>query len=112
MCLKSEARIWNVLNNYEQHPLVFSHGVLGFQSFPGTDLFCVPANGDNNFLSYGIVENTLLIVDRKKLFWETALNIFQTAQMSHGAAQLKLSSVWLADASYVGRVILSANLYS
>lgn len=102
----------NVLNDYEQHPLFFSHGVLGFQGYPGTDLFCVPANGGNNFLSYGIVENTLLIVDRKKPFLKTALNVFQIDQMSYGTAQLKLSSVWLADASYVGRVILSANLYS
>ena len=101
-----------VLNNYEQHPLVFLHGVLGFQGYPETDLFCVPANGNNNFLSYGIVENSLLIVSRKEPFAPTALNVFQISQASHGKAQLKLSPVWLADASYVGCVILSANLYS
>ena len=102
----------NVLNNYEQHPLVFLHGVLGFQGYPETDLFCVPVNGDNNFLSYGIVENSLLIVNRKGPFAPTALNVFQKGQTSHGEAQLKLSPVWLTDASYMGRIILSANLYS
>ena len=78
----------NVLNNYEQHPLIFSHGVLGFQGYPGTDLFCVLVNGDNNFLSYGIVENSLLIVNRKEPLAPTALNVLNRPSESwKGAAK-------------------------
>lgn len=52
----------------EQQPLVYEHGLLGFRGYLRDGLFCVIANGDNNFLLQGIAEGSLLVVDRKKAY--------------------------------------------
>lgn len=95
---------------YKEHPLVLERGVLGFQGYNSEKLFCVFANGDNNFTEYGIVENTLLIVDPDQPFEDGQINVFRTDKKVKGSKQLKLSLADL-DYPYVGRVILSASHY-
>ena len=72
----------------EQHPLVYANGILGFQGYSKDNIFCVLANGDNNFLFYGIAENSLLIVDEKQPFAQGKLNVFQTTKRGDGKDQL------------------------
>ena len=72
------------LERYTKHPLVYVSGILGFQGYTADDMFCVPANGDNNFLLHGIAEGSLLVVDRKLPFAEDELSMFQTDRIVHG----------------------------
>ena len=99
------------LERYAEHPLVYANGILGFQGYTADDMFCVPANGDNNFLLHGIAEGSLLVVDRKLPFVEDELNMFQTGQIVHGKKQMKVSLTQLEGCPYVGRIIMSVNLY-
>ncbi|MCM1046788.1 MAG: hypothetical protein NC417_14890 [Candidatus Gastranaerophilales bacterium] len=99
------------LTSYEKHPLVFANGVLGFQGYSADDLFCVPANGDNHFLPYGIAEGSLLIVDRTLPFVEEKLNIFQSDRIIDGKRQMKVSFARPEKFPYIGRIIMSVNLY-
>lgn len=94
-----------------QHPLVFAGGVLGFQGYGRDGLFTVLANGDNNFLLYGIAENLLLVVNQNLPYETDKLNVFQTNQVINGKKQLKLSLERLEGCPYIGRVILSVNQY-
>ena len=96
----------------EQHPLVYGHGILGFEGYTGDDKFCVFANADNNFLAYGITENSLLVVDTKLPFAPEKLNDFQTDKLVEGQKQLKLSLTKLGAFPYIGRVIMSVSQYS
>lgn len=96
----------------DEHPLVYTNGVLGFEGYTGDFKFCVFANGDNNFLSYGIAENSMLIVDTSLPYEPYKLNVFQTDKLIKGQRQLKLSLTRLGDFPYVGRVIMSVSQYS
>lgn len=100
-----------IRDDYNRHPLVFAHGVLGFEGYPQEGLFAVPANGDNNFLLYGIVEHSLLIVDQKQPFEMEKLNMFQTDTIIQGKKRLKLSLTRLKGFPYVGRVIMAVSRY-
>lgn len=57
---KTEAKV-----KTEQPPLVSSRRFIGFEGYDPEGMFCVIANGDNNFLMYGIAEGSLLLVDSK-----------------------------------------------
>lgn len=94
-----------------KHPLVSVNGVLGFQGYGCDSLFAVLANGDNNFLLYGIAENSLLVVDQSFPYEENKINVFQTGIRANGDKQLKLSLRWLEKSPYVGRVIMSVNQF-
>lgn len=94
-----------------RHPLVFVGGVLGFQGYGCEGLFSVLANGDNNFLLYGIAENSLLVVDQNLSYEKDRLNVFQTDNVVNGGKQLKLSLERLEGYPYVGRIIMSINQY-
>lgn len=96
----------------EQQPLVYEHGLLGFRGYLRDGLFCVIANGDNNFLLQGIAEGSLLVVDRKKAYQKNKLNVFRTDVVVDGQKQLKLSLTRIRGAPYVGRVVMSVNQYT
>ena len=96
----------------DQQPLVFEHGLLGFRGYIRDGLFCVLANGDNNFLLHGIAEGSLLVVDRKKAYQKDKLNVFRTDVITDGQKQLKLSLTRIKGALYVGRVVMSVNQYA
>ena len=95
----------------EKHPMVFSDGILGFQGYSADGVFCLKANGDNNFLLYGIAENSLLVVDSKQPFVPDRLNAFRTGKVRADADHYKLSLEQPGDLSYAGRVILSVMQY-
>lgn len=89
------------------------HGMICIQGYSSETekMFSVPANGDNKFLSYGIAENSLLLVDQNQPFEAGRLNIFRTSKIINGQKQLKISLELLEDAQYVGRVVLTINHY-
>ena len=95
----------------EEHPLVYGDGILGFQGYTGEFKFCIFANGDNNFLSYGITENSLLIVDQELPYEPGKISIFETDKLINGQKQLKLSLTKLGNFPYIGRVIMSVSQY-
>lgn len=100
-------------NSLERHALIYNNGVLGFTGYTGEEkMFCVLANGDNNFLHYGIAENSLLIVDQGQPFEEDKLNVFMTDNLVNGQNQMKLSLTRLGEFLFIGRVIMSVSQYS
>lgn len=102
-----------ILPAEKQHSLIMSGSLLGFEGYRNLkDMFCVHANGDNNFLLYGIAENSLLIVDPKKPFRKNGLNVFETDTIINGEKQLKLSLTRLDGCPFMGRVIMSVSQFS
>ena len=103
-----------MINLKEEHKaLVFENGILGFYRNADVDgLFCVIANGDNNYLKFGIVENSLLVVDKNQAFEQDKLNVFQTNKIVNGEKQLKISFSQLDGFPYVGQIVMTVNQYS
>lgn len=97
----------------EHRALVYCNGVLGFAGYTGEEsIFCALANGDNNFLNYGIAENSLLVIDQKMPFEINKLNVFMTEKLVNGQNQMKLSLTRLDGCPFIGRVIMSVSQYS
>ena len=103
-----------MINLKKEHmALVFENGILGFYRDTDADsLFCVIANGDNNYLKFGIVENSLLVIDKNQPFEKDKLNVFQTNKIVNGEKQLKISFSQLDSFPYVGQIVMTANQYS
>lgn len=90
----------------ESHPPQKLRGLLGCCGYSSGDLICLIANGDNNFVQEGIVENSLLFIDKNKEYESDRLNVYQFPN-----EQYKLSRTNVDRADYIGRVILVANQY-
>ena len=89
------------------HTPSVSGDVLGCDGFnESAAIFCLAVNGDNNFLNYGIIENTMLFVDKSKVFMDNKLNVFE---QTNGIFQLSRSS--LPGNNYVGRIVAAMNIY-
>ena len=73
-----------------------------------SSIICCVANGDNNFTDYGIVENSLVFVQKKLPFKEGALNVFKIHNNSDTA--FKLSRV-MVDGEYIGRSLMAINQF-
>ncbi len=100
-----------IRSNLEEHPLVLFGGVLGLGGFtPGDGMVAALANGDNNFLLFGIAENSLLIIDKNKHYQPGKLNVYCT-DIVDGEPAYKLSLIELADYPFVGRVVMTINQY-
>ena len=96
-------------NLAKAHPPTLSYGVLGCSMYQNSSsiIFCV-ANNNNEFTDYGIIDNSLVFVQKKLPFKEGALNVFK-ARKNTGVAY-KLSRV-MVDNEYVGRALMSINQY-
>lgn len=90
----------------ELHPPQKLRGFLGCCGYGSTDLICLIANGDNNFVQDGIVENSLLFIDKNKSYEKNGLNVYKLPD-----EQYKLSKTNIEKADYIGRVILVTNQY-
>lgn len=102
-----------MIRQYDTHPLICNEDILGFGGFQNTDrMFCVIANGDNNFLEYGIAENSLLVVDPTKPYEQNKLNIFLTQRIGSKQDYIKLSLMQPEDSVFIGRVIMSISQFS
>lgn len=75
------------------------------------NLFCLTANGDNNFLLYGIAENSLVLADNERPFEEGKLNIFRIGEDRGMESATKLSFIWLEGETYLGQAVLTLNCY-
>lgn len=96
----------------DQHQFVYCEGVLGLTGYVPDHIACSYANGDNNFLYYGIAENSLLVIDHSLPFEEGKLNVFETDKVIDGEHQLKLSLTRLGDFPCVGQIVMSVNQYT
>ena len=91
------------------HPPTFSYGVLGCSMYQNaSSIICCIANGDNNFADCGIVENSIVFVQKKLPFKECALNVFKINDNSD--TQFKLSRV-MVDGEYIGRSLMAINQF-
>lgn len=99
----------NTLVLSETHRPCSIEGVLGLSGYESLDsLICFTANGDNNFLSEGIVEKSILFVDQSKEYREGLLNVYHR---KNAFPPFKLSRTPIEDADYFGRIILTINPY-
>lgn len=58
------------------HPPTFSYGVLGCSMYQNaSSIICCIANGDNNFADCGIVENSIVFVQKKLPFKEGVYSV-------------------------------------
>ena len=97
-------------NMLEKHPPSTMKGIVGCNGYSNTkSLICLLANGDDNFLSDGIVENSILFIDTTALFEEGLLNVFKYPYENF--PQYKLSKVYLSDLTFVGKVVMSIKQY-
>lgn len=91
---------------FEKHCPSYNNGTLGCDGFSNTDaIFCLAANGDNNFLNFGIVENSILFIDKSKEFKEDDLNVYLLKDDTYKLSRTKL------DEEYHGRIIMAVNIY-
>lgn len=91
------------------HPPTLSYGVLGCSMYQNaSSIICCVANGDNNFTDYGIVDNSIIFVQKKLPFKEGALNVFKTDD--NGDTPFKLSRV-MVDGEYIGRSLMAINQF-
>lgn len=97
-------------NIFEKHPPSTMRGIVGCNGYSNTkSLICLLANGDNNFLLDGIVEDSILFIDTTALFEDGLLNVFKFPY--ENSPQYKLSKVYLSDLIFVGKVVMSIKQY-
>lgn len=89
------------------HPCCSCGDVMGCEYHNVDDVFILTANGDNNFLYYGIAKNSLLFVKPSKRIKKGSLMVFLT----DGDPKYKLSTTNIKDAEMVGRVLMTVNQY-
>ena len=82
-------------------------GVSGYKE--AKNVICLTANGDNNFIDEGIVENSILFVDTSESFIKGLLNVFKL--QPNCSPQYKLSREEIPNASYFGKVIMAIKQY-
>lgn len=84
--------------------------ILGCRGFDNTtDIVCMTANGDNNFLNEGIVEGSLLFIDTSKTFEEGLLHVFKFDEETN--PQYKLSRTKIDGATHYGKLMVALNQY-
>ncbi len=101
----------NGITNPQTHSPCGYSGILGCDGYSNTsNIICLVANGDNNFLNEGIVKGTILFIDRNNHFQEGLLNVFCFKEQCE--PNYKLSRSKVAKATYIGKVIMAINQYS
>jgi len=94
----------------EKHKPCYMKGVIGCGGYAITNsIVCMTANGDNNFIDEGIVENSILFVDTSESFIKGLLNVFKL--QPNCSPQYKLSREEIPNASYFGKVIMAIKQY-
>ena len=84
------------------------NGVLYGKGFPPAFIdnsIIMRANGDNNFLDAGIVENSLVFINTKLKFIEGGLNIFKLSEDKYKISRKEIKG------EYFGRVFMTINTY-
>lgn len=100
----------NQIAQAEKHVPYSCYGVLGCNGYKDTDkVICMTASGDNNFVSEGIVEGSLLFIDTTSECKSGALNVFK--YKAERTPQYKLSRRKIPHAAYVGKVLMAVNQY-
>jgi len=94
------------------HQPVSEKDVLGFDGYNIQDVFCVRANGDGNFLEYGIAENSILFVDKSMPFQDGKLSLFLTGSSETQKEPYKVSNKKIKGAEHLGRIVMSVNQFA
>ena len=104
--MKKERNIkMSVVYNESNAPIA-TKGVLGCKGYFSNEIVCFIANGDNNFINDGIVENSLVFVDKEILYKKGKVSVFQQPDSSY-----RLSKSKVRKAEYVGQVVMVINQY-
>lgn len=94
----------------EKHAPCMHAGVIGCEGYANTtNIICLTANDDNNFLEEGIVQGTLLFVDADSTYEKGKLNVFRYKRKQN--PQYKLSRSKVPKSAFVGTVIMAVNQY-
>ena len=90
----------------EKHSPCITGNILGCEGFEYKDsIFRIMINGDNNFINYGITEDTIVFADRDKEFIDGGINVYRLNDGSYTLSRSK------KKADFKGRVIMSVNIY-
>jgi len=93
-----------------QHEPCAYRGIIGCNGYTNTsNIVCMTANGDNNFVDEGIVENSILFIDTSVEFVEGMLNVFKL--QANCSPQYKLSRKDILNAEFFGKVIMTVKQY-
>ncbi len=98
-------------HSFDKHPIFNGKNMIGLGNYSLRNPLCLIANGDNNFLSYGIAENSLLIVDPEQPFEDGKLSALRKINPVAGEPLFKLSVSLIGGYEYAGRVFLTINQY-
>ncbi len=96
-----------VKNLTEIHPCSRFGNTIGCVYENANDFFALKANGDNNFLDYGIAENSILFVKPCKDVPKEALRVYKTNKEEY-----KLTLTDIDDCTLVGMVVMSISQYA
>ena len=99
------------LREHKKHPIVFKNGIIGTAGHEDSDLFAVYANGDGHYIDFGIVEGSLLVVDRHLPYQANALNVFNLTPAETECPMLKISRTEIEGCECAGRIIMAINQY-
>lgn len=91
------------------HPPTISYGVVGCSMYENeSSIICCTAMDDENFNDMGIVDKSILFIQKMLPFKKGALNVFKTSDIE--GAQFKLSKE-IIDGEYIGRTLMVVNQY-
>ena len=94
----------------EKHGPCMQAGIVGCEGYANTtNIICLTANDDNNFLEEGSVKGTLLFVDADSAYEKGKLNVFRYKR--ERTPQYKLSRTRVPKGSFVGTVFMAVNQY-
>lgn len=94
----------------EQHTPCRQAGLIGCGGYAKTNnIICLTASNDNNYISDGIVQGTLLFVDTDGAYEKGKLNVFQYKRERN--PQYKLSRTKVPKGTFIGTVFMAVNQY-
>lgn len=91
----------------EKHSPCITGSILGCEGFEyKNSIFSIMIDGENNFINFGIVEDTIMFVDSDKKFADGEINVYCLNDGTYTLSRSKMS------ADFKGRVIMSVNIYN
>lgn len=94
----------------EKHTPGKQFDIIGCSGYSNmNNIVCLTASADNNFIEEGIVQGTLLFVDKDSTYEKGKLNVFRYKR--DRSPQYKLSRTKIPKGSFIGTVFMAVNQY-
>ena len=94
----------------EKHTPGKQFDIIGCSGYSNmNNIVCLTASADNNFIEEGIVQGTLLFVDKDSTYEKGKLNVFRYKR--DRSPQYKLSRTKIPNGSFIGTVFMAVNQY-